>query len=165
MKLDKSSTMVAEVQEFSRERLRIMHDAKAAGGDMASVATVYNINLQSVKKMSSADVVAAVSPTVDGQVVVRKTAPNQPHPYSMSELLVKVNAKQGRYSRRTTSRRSAGRSRCGRAPSTPRSTAAVRTSDRAMPDCQASLADERYDSVRAEYGARQSGRAAAAVSP
>lgn len=55
---------------------------------------MYDINMQSVKKMSSADLVVAVSPTADGQVAVRKTDPNETHPYSAMELLGKVNAKR-----------------------------------------------------------------------
>ncbi len=55
---------------------------------------VYDINMQSVKKMSSADLVVAVSPTADGQVAVRKSDPNQTHPYSATELLSRVNAKR-----------------------------------------------------------------------
>ena len=64
-----------------------MDDVEAAGSDMARVATVYDIKMQSVKKMTSADLVVAVSPTADGQVVVRKTDPNQTHPYSATALL------------------------------------------------------------------------------
>ena len=71
-----------------------MDDVEAAGSDMTRVATVYDINMQSVKKMTNADLVVAVSPTADGQVVVRKTDPNQTHPYSAAALLVKVDEKR-----------------------------------------------------------------------
>lgn len=94
MKVDKNATMVAEVQEFIDELRHLMDDVEAAGSDMARVATVYDINMQSVKKMTSADLVVAVSPTADGQVVVRKTDPNQTHPYSATALLAKVNEKR-----------------------------------------------------------------------
>lgn len=95
MKVDRSATMVAEVEEFINELRALMDTAQDSGGDMARVATVYDINMQSVKKMSSADLVVAVSPTADGRVAVRKTDPNQTHPYSATELLQKVNAKRG----------------------------------------------------------------------
>jgi hypothetical protein len=94
MRVDKNATMVAEVQEFIDELRHYMDDVEAAGGDLARVATVYDINLQSVKKMTSADLVVAVSLAGDGQVVVRKTDPNQTHPYSMSELMQKVNERR-----------------------------------------------------------------------
>jgi hypothetical protein len=69
MRIDKNATMVAEVQQFIDELRRLMDEAEASGSDMARVATVYDINMQSVKKMTSADLVVAVSPTADGQVV------------------------------------------------------------------------------------------------
>lgn len=94
MKVDKNATMVAEVEKFIDELRHLMDDVEAAGSDMARVATVYDINMQSVKKMTSADLVVAVSPTADGQVVVRKTDPNQTHPYSATALLAKVNEKR-----------------------------------------------------------------------
>jgi hypothetical protein len=97
MRVDNKATMVAEVQQFVDELRRCMDEAEAAGGDLARVATIYDINLQSVKKMTSADLVVAVSSTADGQVVLKKTDPNQTHPYSMSTLLEKVNQRrQGR---------------------------------------------------------------------
>ena len=93
MKVDKNATMVAEVQEFIDELRHLMDYVESAGQDLARVATVYDINMQSVKKMTSADLVVAVSPTADGQVVLRKTDPNQTHPFSTTELLDKVNEK------------------------------------------------------------------------
>ncbi len=47
-----------------------------------------------MKQMTSADLVVAVDPTADGQVVVRKTDPNQTHPFTMTELLNRVNVKR-----------------------------------------------------------------------
>lgn len=94
MKVDKNVSMVAEVESFIDELRSLMDGAEAAGGDMARVATVYDIHLQSVKNMTSADLVVAVSPTADGQVAIRKTDPNQTHPYSATELLKRVNQKR-----------------------------------------------------------------------
>ncbi|MEU0265671.1 DUF3644 domain-containing protein [Nocardioides sp. NPDC006303] len=94
MKADSSSTPVAEVKHFLDGLRRYMDDAEAAGGDTARVATVYDIHMQSVKKVTSADLTVAVSPTADGQVVVKRADPNQTHPYTMTELLAKVNAKR-----------------------------------------------------------------------
>lgn len=94
MKVDKGTTMVAEVEEFNKELRNFVDEAQAAGSDMARVATVYDINMQSVKKLTGADLVVAVSPTADGQVVVRKTDPNHTHPFSATELLEKVNERR-----------------------------------------------------------------------
>jgi len=94
MRVDKDSTMVTEVHQFINEIRRFMDEAEAAGSDMSRVATIYDINLQSVKKMSSADLVVAIAPTADGQVVLRKIDPNQTHPYNLTELLRRVNDKR-----------------------------------------------------------------------
>lgn len=94
MRVDKNSTMLSEVQLFIDELRSLMDAAELAGSDMGRVATVYDINMQSVKKMTSADLVVAVSPTADGQVVIRKTDPNDTHPFSVTDLLRKVNDKR-----------------------------------------------------------------------
>lgn len=94
MKVDRNATMVSEVEEFINELRHFMDDAQAAGSDMGRVAAVYDIHLQSQKKLTSADLVVAVSPTADGQIAIRKTDPNQTHPYSATELLAKVNEKR-----------------------------------------------------------------------
>ena len=85
---------VAEVQEFIDDVRELMDQAEQAGGDMGRVATIYDINLRSVKKMTSADLVVAVSQDAEGQVVVRKTDPNQTHPFTATELVNKVNARR-----------------------------------------------------------------------
>lgn len=158
MKVDKNATMVAEVQEFIDKLRRLMDDAEAAGGDMARVATVYDINMQSVKRMSSADLVVAVSPTADGQVVVRKTDPNQTHPYSATELLAKVNAKRTGRTLTTYDYRAV----CWKQPLREDTRYAWKHSNGAAHVWSgdavaylASLADETYDAIRAEYQDRK----------
>lgn len=94
MKADKSSTMVAEVEDFINELRGLMDVAEASGADMSRLAVVYDIHLQSQKKMSSADLVVAVSPTADGQIAIQKTDPNLTHPYSATELIERVNKKR-----------------------------------------------------------------------
>jgi hypothetical protein len=101
MRVDRSASAVTEVQDFLNELRRLMDAAEAAGSDTARVATVYDINLQSVKKLTSADLAVAVSSTAKGQIVLKKMDPNQTHPYSTKELLAKVNKK--RKGRRLTS--------------------------------------------------------------
>lgn len=94
MRADSNTTMVTEVRQFIEALRGHMDEAEAAGSEMSRVATIYDINMQSVKKMTSADLVVAISPTGDGQVVVRKTDPNKTHPYNMKELLVRVNERR-----------------------------------------------------------------------
>ncbi|MEV2226455.1 DUF3644 domain-containing protein [Nocardia vinacea] len=94
MKADNGSTMVAEVEDFINELRKLMDDAEAVGADMGRLAVVYDIHLQSQKKMTSADLVVAVSTTADGQIAIQKTDPNQTHPFSATELMRRVNDKR-----------------------------------------------------------------------
>lgn len=94
LKTDSSTTTVSEVQEFIETLRGYMDEAEASGSEMDRVATVYDVNMQSIKKMTSADLVVAISQTGDGQVVIKKSDPNQTHPYSMKKLLEKVNGRR-----------------------------------------------------------------------
>lgn len=94
MKVNKDSAMVDVVAQFIADLRGYMDEAEATGSDMSRVATIYDINLQSVKKMTSADLAVAVSSTADGRIVLKKTDPNQTHPFSMSELIKKVNQRR-----------------------------------------------------------------------
>ncbi|NYG57109.1 hypothetical protein BJ980_000032 [Nocardioides daedukensis] len=84
----------AELHDFIDELRAYMSTAEAAGGDMARVATVYDINLQSVRNMKAADLVVAVDPKGAETVVVKKTDPNTTHPYSLKDLLKLVNKRR-----------------------------------------------------------------------
>lgn len=94
MKPATSSTMTSEVEDFIDTLRALMDEAQAEGADMGRVAVVYDINLQSQKKMASADLVVAVSATADGQIAIQKTDPNQTHPFSATELMKRVNRKR-----------------------------------------------------------------------
>ncbi|WP_032385956.1 DUF3644 domain-containing protein [Rhodococcoides fascians] len=94
MKADRNSTMVAEIEDFINELRGLMDDAETQGADMGRLAVVYDIHLQSQKKMTSADLVVAVSKTADGQIAIQKTDPNLTHPYSATELIERVNDKR-----------------------------------------------------------------------
>lgn len=158
MKVDRNATMVAEVEEFINELRKLMDAAESSSGDMARVATVYDINMQSVKKMSSADLVVAVSPTADGQVVVRKTDPNQTHPYSATELLNKVNAKRnGReltsYDIQAICWKESLRENAKYAWKHSSGATHVWSGD--VLSYLASLSDQHYEAVRSEYGAQR----------
>jgi hypothetical protein len=154
MKVDKNATMVAEAQQFIDELRHLMDGVESAGSDLARVATIYDINMQSVKKMTSADLVVAVSPTGDGRVVVRKTDPNQTHPFSTTELLKKVNEK--RVGRKLTTRdyqaicwKQSLREDTRYAWKHSNGVAHVWSGDAVS--YLGSLTDEQYDAVRAEY--------------
>lgn len=94
MKPATSSTMASEVEDFIDTLRALMDEAQAKGADMDRVAAIYDIHLQSHKKMTSADLVVAVSPTADGQIAIQKTDPNQTHPYSATELIERANRKR-----------------------------------------------------------------------
>lgn len=94
MKVDASTAMVAEVHEFIDELRTLMDAVEAGGNDMTRVATVYDINMQSVKKMTSADLVVAVASDGDHPVVLKPVDPNKTHPYGATELVKRVNAKR-----------------------------------------------------------------------
>lgn len=94
MRGEPNTQTISEVQEFIDDVRELMDQAEQAGGDMGRVATIYDINLQSVKKMTSADLVVAVSQDAEGQIVMRKTDPNQTHPFTATGLLNKVNARR-----------------------------------------------------------------------
>lgn len=158
MKVDRNATMVAEVEDFINELRGLMDATQDSGGDMARVATVYDINMQSVKKLSSADLVVAVSPTADGQIAVRKTDPNQTHPYSATELLKKVNAKRnGRdltsYDIQAICWKEALRENARYAWKHSNGASHVWSGDALS--YLASVPDQRYDDVRAEYSAQR----------
>ncbi|MDR0593703.1 MAG: DUF3644 domain-containing protein [Bifidobacteriaceae bacterium] len=102
MRVDKNARMVAVAQEFVEDLRKLLAEAEASGSDMARVAMVYDISLQSVKKVTSADLAVAVVPTANGRVAIRKTDPNETHPHSATELLAKVN--QRRNGRHLTTR-------------------------------------------------------------
>jgi hypothetical protein len=156
MKVDNKSTMVLEIQEFIDALRSLMDKAASAGSDMSRVATVYDINLRSVKKMTSADLVVAVSPTADGQIVVKPSDPNQTHPYSAKELLAKVNAKRaGRtittYDHQAICWRESLRDNKRFAWKHSNAASHVWSGDAVS--YLASITDEQYDSLRAQYRA------------
>jgi hypothetical protein len=94
MRVNKDGRMMTEVREFIDELRHLMDNVEKAGGDTARIATVYDINLQSVKKMTSADLVVAVSPDAQGRVVERRVDPATTHPYNQNDLLKRVNKKR-----------------------------------------------------------------------
>ncbi|MGM0782002.1 MAG: DUF3644 domain-containing protein [Actinomycetota bacterium] len=93
MKAEPSSTAVAEVDRFIDELRGLIDRAAADGADMQRVAAVYDVHLRSTKALSSADLVVSVAQDAE-RIVVKRSDPNQTHPYSATELLERVNAKR-----------------------------------------------------------------------
>lgn len=93
MKAGPSATAVAEVQDFIDDLRKIIDQAEADGVDMQRVAAMYDVHMRSTKAVSSADLVVSVSSEGE-RVIVKKTDPNQSHPYNTTELLTRVNAKR-----------------------------------------------------------------------
>ncbi|WP_064635268.1 hypothetical protein [Mycolicibacterium vaccae] len=158
MRVDTGSTMVREVQEFIGELRSMMDAVDAAGGDVARIATIYDINLRSVKKMTSADLVVAVSPDATGQVVVKKTDPNVTHPFSLKELLDRVNAKRNGRTLTTYDHQAISWKEDLRSKETyawKHSKGVSYAWSPAAVTYFGSLTDEDYDRVRAEYRAAQ----------
>lgn len=154
MKVDKKATMVAEAENFINELRSLMDGVQAAGGDMARVAVVYDIHMQSQKKMTSADLQVAISQTANGQIAVRKTDPNQTHPFSATELLKKVNGKRSGRAVTTYDHQAI----CWKESLRENSKYAWKHSSGASHvwsgdalSYLASLSDERYDAIRTDY--------------
>lgn len=161
MRIDNNATMIAEVQEFIEELRRLMNTTEAAGGDVARIATIYDVNLQSVKKMTSADLIVAVSPTASGQVVLRKTDPNDTHPLSQKELLARVNAKRIGRTLTTYDHQAVcwkENLRDNPALAWKHSNGASHVWSAHAVKYLASLSDTTYDAIRAEYNAFLHGR-------
>jgi EC042_2821-lke REase len=61
---------------------------EATGGDTGRLLTIYNVNLQSIKKIDQADVVVGIDPTVDGKaILIKPVDPNKSHPWRQKDLL------------------------------------------------------------------------------
>lgn len=84
----------SEVTEFIDVLREHLDAAAKSGADVTRVAAVYDVNLQSIKALESADLVFAIDPDSEGQIIVRKSDPNQTHPYKRTELLERVNKKR-----------------------------------------------------------------------
>ena len=93
MKAEPAACAVAEVQDFIDGLRKLLDATQAAGADMQRVAAVYDVHLRSTKAVTGADLVVSVAHEGE-RVMVKKTDPNQTHPYTMTELVERVNAKR-----------------------------------------------------------------------
>ncbi len=94
MRSDKAARSGAEVQKFMDNLRDLVARAEAADSDLSRIAATYDINLQSVKHVTSTDLSVAVTPAAKGKMAVKKTDSNQTHPFSATELIAKVNEKR-----------------------------------------------------------------------
>ncbi|GAA4687714.1 DUF3644 domain-containing protein [Kocuria gwangalliensis] len=93
MKAEPASSAVAEVQDFIEDLRNLLDETQAAGADMQRVAAVYDVHLHSTKAVTGADLVVSVAQEGE-RVMVKKTDPNQTHPYTVTKLIQLVNAKR-----------------------------------------------------------------------
>lgn len=93
MKAEPASSAATEVLDFIQELRKLLDEAQSRGADMQRVAAVYDVHLRSAKAVTGADLVVSVAKEGE-RVVVKKADPNQTHPYTMTELIERVNAKR-----------------------------------------------------------------------
>lgn len=98
--LSGSSTKKASsaVRQYLGELARATHDIKEAGKDTGRLLTVFNVKLESVKKIGDADVIVAVK-KADGTegplAVVRTQDPNTTHPFRQTDLVNEIGSFNG----------------------------------------------------------------------
>lgn len=86
---DVKSTQV--VEDFLRDLRQIIGEAESLGADMGRIAIIQEINLQSGKKISRADLEVAINQGAPTTIVQRKVDPNYTHPFSAGELVERAN--------------------------------------------------------------------------
>ncbi|MCG7267361.1 DUF3644 domain-containing protein [Corynebacterium sp. ACRQJ] len=86
---DGRSTQV--VEDFLRDLRKIIGEAEDLGADMGRIAMLQEINLQSGKKISRADLEVAIDQGAATTIVQRKVDPNETHPYSATQLIARAN--------------------------------------------------------------------------
>ncbi|MFQ5764393.1 MAG: DUF3644 domain-containing protein [Rhodospirillales bacterium] len=96
---DGASGKPSAVQHFLAELAQATEEVKAAGQDTGRLMTVFNLQLQSVKKIGEADAVVGVAPAEAGKgplTVVKRQDPNITHPLRQKEVVSKIGNLHGR---------------------------------------------------------------------
>ena len=84
------------VQQFLSELARDVADLKEANQDTGRLLTIFDVKLESVKKIGDADVVVGISEDTDGPLAILRTQdPNVSHPLRRKEVLEKVPSLHG----------------------------------------------------------------------
>lgn len=91
LKIDGDGRSEQVVEDFLRDLRQIITEAEDLGADMGRIAMVQEINLQSGKKISRADLEVAIDQSAATTIVQRKVDPNETHPYSATQLIERVN--------------------------------------------------------------------------
>lgn len=91
LRVDGDGRSVQVVEDFLRDLRQIIGEAEDLGADMGRIAMVQEINLQSGKKISRADLEVAINQEAETTIVQRKVDPNETHPYSATQLIDRAN--------------------------------------------------------------------------
>nr|WP_275587063.1 hypothetical protein [Arcanobacterium pluranimalium] len=91
LKVDGDVRSAEVVEDFLRDLRQIIGEAEDLGADMGRIAMVQEINLQSGKKISRADLEVAINQRAATTIVQRKVDPNETHPYSATQLIERAN--------------------------------------------------------------------------
>ena len=86
------------VKQFLAELARAMEDVKNAGQDTGRLMTIFNLQLQSVKKIGDADLVVGVTAPEEGSaplVIVKPIDPNETHPLLLKDVREKIGTLHG----------------------------------------------------------------------
>jgi len=89
----------AAVQQFLSELAEAANEIKQANGDTGRLMTIFNVKLESVKKIGDADVVVGVGGGDEASgplAVVRTQDPNVTHPLRQSDIVGQIPMVQGR---------------------------------------------------------------------
>lgn len=84
--------------KFVKELVRAAEDVTSVGEDTGRLLTVFNIKLESVKKIGDADVVVALdddSGQEGTRTVVRRQDPNESHPLLQRDIVSRIDKLQG----------------------------------------------------------------------
>ena len=86
------------VRQFLTELSKAVAEIEDAGGDTGRVLTVFNVKLESVKKIEKADVLVGVAPADEGEgplAIVRPSDPNVTHPLRQKEIVQSIEELAG----------------------------------------------------------------------
>ena len=87
------------VRQFLSELAKIVEELKAANQDTERLLSIFDVKLESIKKIGEADVVVAVEKdsTQEGPLaIVRKQDPNNSHPLRQKEILKRIKTLHGK---------------------------------------------------------------------
>lgn len=87
------------VREFLSELAAATNEIKSEGGDTGRLLTIFNVKLESVKKIGDADVIVGVTKAegAEGPLTVVKTQdPNITHPLRRKDILNKIKTLHGK---------------------------------------------------------------------